>query len=419
MTSFEQIKEKENLIITKTIHRFALTASVFSLLSSFVYFFLGLHYPAIIVLSIGSLFLFIFYLNKKSNQNLARLICIITTNLGVLLFSPYIGFDGGIYLYIFTVPQLIFLMFKRQQKKLIYFCMFLNFITSITVFLIHKYKLVESLDIGSDEIQLLYSVNFMFSLIFSFILSAIFAKNNDLYIEMLVDANQSLNNQQEILMIEIAEKNRMNLALEKSVKEKEVLLSEVHHRVKNNLAVISSLLELENLFVKEKTVSDILKDSKNRIKSIALLHEKLYQHKNFDKIDIQSYIKELIHFIELSYSNDQKNVTISTKIDPIFLNMELALPFSLLINELITNSHKHAFVGKESGIITIHLTQKENDICLKYTDDGVGFDINESIDEDSIGMNLLTAFIGQLEGTFEDNTKKGDGCKIILHFKDE
>lgn len=418
MTTFKQIQEKENERIKRTIHRFSLTTAVFSLFSSFFYFYIGFLFPALIVLAIGFLFLYIVYLNKKSNQNLARIIAIIATNLGVLFFTPYVGFDGGIYLYIFAAPQLIFLLFKRQQKKLIYFCIALNFITCISVFLIQRYDLIENLPIDTGYIQLLYHFNFLFSLIFSFILTAIFAKNNDMYIEMLVDANQSLNNQQEFLIIEIEEKNKMNLALEKSVKEKEVLLSEVHHRVKNNLAVISSLLELENLFVKEKTVSDILKDSKNRIKSIALLHEKLYQHKNFDRIDIPNYIKELIQFIELSYSNEQKNISIRTDIDSIFLSMELALPFSLLINELITNSYKHAFVGRDRGMITIGLKQNATDICLTYTDDGVGFDINESIDEDSIGMNLLTAFIGQLEGELEDNTKKGGGCNIVLHFKD-
>lgn len=418
MTSFGKIQEKENRTINKTIHRFSLACSIFSLFSSLFYFYIGLLYPAFLVLLTGCLFLFIVYLNKKEKQILARVIAIVTTNLGVLFFSPYIGFDGGIYLYIFVGPQLIFLLFKRQQKHWIYFCMALNFLTCLAIFLIHRYDLIESTYIDAGYIQILYNVNFMFSLIFSFILTAIFAKNNDIYIDMLVDANQSLNNQQEILIIEIAEKNKMNLALEKSVKEKEVLLSEVHHRVKNNLAVISSLLELENLFVKEKTVSDILKDSKNRVKSIALLHEKLYQHQNFDKIDVQNYVKELIHFIELSYSSEQKNISIQTEIAPIFLTMELALPFSLLINELITNSYKHAFEGRERGIITIELKQDKESICLSYTDDGIGFDLSESINEDSIGMNLLTAFIGQLEGELEDHTKKGNGCNIVLHFKE-
>lgn len=297
--------------------------------------------------------------------------------------------------------------------------MALNLVTCFAVYFLNKSSLIESIHLESGIIQILYSVNFLFSLIFSFILVSIFARNNDIYIDMLVDANQSLNNQQEILIVEIAEKNKINSALEKSIKEKEVLLSEVHHRVKNNLAVISGLLELENMFVKEKTVSDILKDSKNRIKSIALLHEKLYQHQNFEKIDIKNYVKELVDFIQLSYSDEAKNVTIESEVEAVFLSMELALPFSLLVNELITNSYKHAFQGRESGLITIRLSQSYQELLFEYSDNGVGFDLNESIDDDSIGMNLMSAFIDQLEGKLVNNTKMGEGCKVILHFKDQ
>ena len=418
MSSLEEINKKENTTIVKTIHRFTLTAFVFSCLSSLVYFGLGLYVPFIIVLSFGCLFLLIFYLNKREKQDLARISLILISNLGVLYFSPYIGFNTGIYLYLFTAPQLIFLLFKRKQKALIYFCMLINLLTCIAVYFINKYNLIENIHLDSNSVQLLYSVNFLFSLVFSFVLVSIFAKNNDLYIDMLVDANQSLNNQQKILIVEIAEKNRMNLALEKSIKEKEVLLSEVHHRVKNNLAVISGLLELENLFVKEKTVSDILKDSKNRIKSIALLHEKLYQHQNFDKIDIKNYVKELIHFIQLSYADEVKNITIESEVDSVFLAMDMALPFSLLVNELVTNSYKHAFHGKDAGLITIRLSQSYEDLIFEYTDNGIGFDFNQSIHNDSIGMNLMSAFIDQLEGELVDNTKQGEGCKVTLHFKD-
>lgn len=419
MNSFNEINTEENNTIVKTIHRFSLAAFIFSLLSGLVYFVLGLYIPSLIVISLGVSFLFIFYLNKYSHQILARILLIVICNLGVLYFSPYIGFNSGIYLYLFTAPQLIFLLFKRKQQGLIYFCMALNLVTCFAVYFLNRSSLIESIHLESGIIQILYSVNFLFSLIFSFILVSIFARNNDIYIDMLVDANQSLNNQQEILIVEIAEKNKINSALEKSIKEKEVLLSEVHHRVKNNLAVISGLLELENMFVKEKTVSDILKDSKNRIKSIALLHEKLYQHQNFEKIDIKNYVKELVDFIQLSYSDEAKNVTIESEVEAVFLSMELALPFSLLVNELITNSYKHAFQGRESGLITIRLSQSYQELLFEYSDNGVGFDLNESIDDDSIGMNLMSAFIDQLEGKLVNNTKMGEGCKVILHFKDQ
>ena len=415
----EQIKRRESETIIKTIHRFSITTFIFSAISSSVYFLFDLLYPAVLVFLIGCLFLVVAYLNKMGNHIVARIIAIVTSNLGVLFFAPYIGFEAGIYLYIFTAPQLIFLLFKRSQKKLIYFCMSLNFITCFAIYFINRYSLIESIDLESDKIQMLYGVNFVFSLVFSFILVAIFAKNNDLYIDMLVDANQSLENQQEILMIEIAEKDNMNIELEKSVKEKEVLLSEVHHRVKNNLAFISSLLELENMFTKEKSVADVLKDSKNRIKSIALLHEKLYQHQNFDKIDIKNYIKELIDYIELAYSNSGKEVQIVSQIDPVFLEMDFAMPFSLLVNELITNSYKHAFSERNDGIINLRLVNANGRLSFDYSDNGVGYDPEDSVNSDSIGMNLISTFIEQMEGTWVDHSQIGRGCKMNVEINIE
>ncbi len=416
VTMINNIKTKENASIVKTIKLFSITASIFSLLSGISYFALGLYLPATIVIFVGILFFVIYFLNKKEKHILARVLAIVTTNLGVLFFSPYIGFEGGIYLYLFTAPQLIFLLFTTKQKRLIYFCMSLNLITSISVYLIEKYNLIENIGIHPNEIQLIFNANFVFSFIFSFILVSIFAKNNEIYIDMLVDVNMELINQQEILKLELIEKNKMNIALEKSIKEKETLLSEVHHRVKNNLAVVSGLLELENIFVKEKSVSDILKDSKNRIKSIALLHEKLYQHKNFDTINMKDYITGLIDFIQLSYSKTVENVEIHTNLSSVLLTMEIAQPFSLLINELITNSYKHAFKGKDSGIISIHLFQFEETIKFEYKDNGIGFNMNEAIKKDSTGINLINAFVEQLDGELTDQSKSGEGCHLFLTF---
>ena len=235
---------------------------------------------------------------------------------------------------------------------------------------------------------------------------------------MLIDVNKTLTNQQEILKNEIEEKNRINVELEKSVNEKITLLAEVHHRVKNNLAVVSGLLELENLYIKEKKISEVLKNSKNRIKSIALLHEKLYEDKSFEKVDYQIYISDLVRFIKLSYSQESKNITIDLNIEHFLFSMEIAQPLSLLINELITNSYKHAFKNVENGAISIILAKKNDEIVLEYKDNGVGFDLSKLIENDSIGMNLIHSFVDQLDGKLEDNTKIGEGCKLIISFKE-
>ncbi|MBI1836165.1 MAG: sensor histidine kinase [Flavobacteriia bacterium] len=220
------------------------------------------------------------------------------------------------------------------------------------------------------------------------------------------------------LIIEIAEKNNINVDLQKSIKEKDILLAEVHHRVKNNLAVISGLIDLQNVFVKEKVISDILKDSKNRIKSIALLHEKLYAHKDLNKIDLKTYISELLHFIKISYTIQSKEIDIISEIENVELSMESALPFSLLVNELITNSYKYAFNSMEKGSIFISITECDGLLELVYKDDGIGFDFEKTLQNNSIGTNLINAFAFQLNSDFINNTAVNKGCEIILRFRD-
>lgn len=418
MNRLEEINNKGRATIIKTIRQFSLTIFLFSGVSAVFYLMLKMYQPAIIVTVIGLLFLLIYYFNQKNQHAIARIIAIIATNLGVLLFSVYLGFNTGFYLYLFASPQLIYLMFKLRQKKLVYTCIGINLFTFLIIFLIDNYKYIKPQELTPNIISLIYSLNFGLSLILSFILVAIFAKNNKVYIDLLKEANEELGIQQEVLKIEIKEKNQVNIELQKSIKEKDVLLAEVHHRVKNNLAVVSGLLDLQNVFVKEKVISDILKDSKNRIKSIALLHEKLYVHKDLDKIDVKEYINELIYFIKLSYQQKSINIQIEADIESIQLSMETALPFSLLVNELITNSYKHAFFGKEEGKINIDFKTEGEFLMFKYKDDGLGFDFDEKLKKDSIGTNLINAFASQLNGEFINNTKLGSGCEMILRFNE-
>ncbi len=416
MNRLEEINNKGRATIVKTIRQFSLTTCLFSGISAIFYLILRMYQPAIIVSIIGLLFLLIYYFNKKNKHTIARIIAIFATNLGVLLFSINLGFNTGFYLYLFASPQLIYLLFKLRQKKLVYICIGINLLTFLIIFLIDWYKLIKPQELTTNVISLLYSLNFGLSLILSFILVAIFAKNNKVYIDLLKEANEELEEQQDILKVEIQEKNQANIELQKSIKEKDVLLAEVHHRVKNNLAVVAGLIDLQNVFVKEKAISDVLKDSKNRIKSIALLHEKLYVHKDLDKIDVKEYINELIHFIKLSYLQKNSDIQIETNIESIQLSMETALPFSLLVNELVTNSYKHAFKGKEKGKIVIDFKTDDKSLMFKYKDDGVGFDFDEKLKTDSIGTNLINAFASQLNGEFINNTKLGSGCEMILRF---
>ena len=350
---------------------------------------------------------------------MARMAIICATNLGVLVFSLYLGFNSGIFFYLFAAPHLIYLLFNIKERKAIYISMGSYMLTYILAYIGDQYHIMERISIPTQTLHIIYILNFLFGITFSFVLITIFARNNDNYIDLLIDSNSNLKEHQTLLQTENIEKNKINTELTKTLKEKEILLSEIHHRVKNNLAVISGLIELQNFYVKDEKASAILKESRNRIKSIAVLHEKFYESKNLETIEIRSYVDELIYFIKLSFSNQQKDIKIHTQIDNIELSMAYALPFSLLLNELITNSYKHAFKDKVSGNIYITFIKYQSKLILNFKDDGCGFDLSKVNKENSLGMNLIEAFSNQLKAQTTCESKKDEGTEFKLQFKQE
>jgi len=364
------------------------------------------------------LFLASVYLNKRSKFAFSKSLIIFTTNFAVAYFSIVLGFTSGIHLFLFSAPLITYMLFDFQQKLKIILCIIAYSVNFLTIYLVHKFMLIPFVQLPEEVHGILYILNFTFSLSLCFFLIIYFANNNSLYINLLKKANTTLEEQQNLMQIEIHEKTKTHEKLSETLKEKDTLLSEIHHRVKNNLAVISGLLELQNYYVNDEKASAILKESSNRIKSIALLHEKFYENKNLDSVEIRSYVDELIHYIKLSFTNDKKDVKIHAQIDRINLPMNQALPFSLLINELTTNSYKHAFKGKESGNIYISVSKLKNDFLFKYKDDGVGFDSSRISSNGSLGMNLIEAFSKQLKGEIflnsSNSTETGMDFKLIF-----
>lgn len=407
MKEFKHIQSKESII--KTIDKFCLTTAIISWISVPLYIVMGIYEISAMVGVVGCMFWGIRHYNKNGHHNFARFSIILVTILGVLGFSLFLGFNTGIVFYIFASPHLIYLLFDFRKKLPIYITMGVYIITFLLTFILDDYHLIGKLEIEPHLKNLMYAYNFVFSMVFSYILITIFAKNNDEYINLIENANKLLNE-------EIEQKNIMNAQLQSTLKEKNILLAEVHHRVKNNLAFISGLLELQNFYVSDKRLSDILSDTSARIKSIALLHEKFYEHNNLDKIEISSFVDVLVEHINICYQNKFNAIKLHIEIDSVNLNMTEALPFALLINELITNSYKHAFKNRETGNIYLSLTQNEKELFLQYKDDGIGFDIEKDVKDNSLGMNLIDAFTMQLKGKKTLSTKKDLGCIFTLQF---
>ena len=204
--------------------------------------------------------------------------------------------------------------------------------------------------------------------------------------------------------------------LRNSIEEKEVLLKEVHHRVKNNLQIISSLLNLQSTYIDNEDAFEIFKESQNRVKTMAIIHEKLYQSQNFSQIDFSEYIKNLATGIYNSYGVNPNDIKLEISSENMFLDINNAIPIGLIINELLTNAIKHAFPRKKSGLIKINFKEKENLHILSVQDDGVG--LSEDIDikkTDTLGMKLITSLISQLDGKIEVTRK--DGTKFKISYK--
>jgi PAS domain S-box-containing protein len=206
--------------------------------------------------------------------------------------------------------------------------------------------------------------------------------------------------------------------LKESLKEKEVLLKEIHHRVKNNLQVISSLLRLQAGYIRDEQALDIFQDSQNRIRAMAMIHENLYQSNDLAKIDFYNYIQNLANNLISSYGIQNKSlINLNLNIDKILLKIVTAIPCGLIINELVSNSIKHAFTGRNSGDIYIDFLELEpKKYSLIVSDNGIGVpDDIEVRRNQSLGLQLVWSLVEQLEGSIAFKNQKGTVFTITFY----
>ncbi|QUH22585.1 PAS domain S-box protein [Methanobacterium alkalithermotolerans] len=218
---------------------------------------------------------------------------------------------------------------------------------------------------------------------------------------------------------DVTEKKRAELEIKKSLKEKEILLSEIHHRVKNNLQIIVSLLHLQEIHEEDLRLIRILRETQGRVRTMALVHNTLYQSNIITNINFQNYAQQLLEGI-LSSFDKSRCIKTNFEIDDIPINLETAIPLGLIINELVTNSIKYAFF-KDEGTISIKLEPLDNQFQLSVGDDGVG--IKKDIDitnTRTLGLQLVNSLVNQLDGEIELDRSRGTCFKIkfkILDYK--
>jgi two-component sensor histidine kinase len=204
--------------------------------------------------------------------------------------------------------------------------------------------------------------------------------------------------------------------ISESLHEKNILLAEIHHRVKNNLAVISGLLQMQMWNVEDASAKKALQQSQLRIQSIALVHEKLYQNETFADINISDFARELVDAVSDSFKQPEQNVTLNYSMDNMKMNINQAVPLSLLLNECIVNCYKHAFAGRKEGKIDIVLDLNGDKVEIQVADNGHGLpDDFEFEIQQSLGVTLIRTLVSQLRGSARYEST-GEGTRFILEF---
>jgi two-component sensor histidine kinase len=212
-----------------------------------------------------------------------------------------------------------------------------------------------------------------------------------------------------LLINKLLEKQKSEISRQNEAKK--TMLQEIHHRVKNNLQVVNSLLRMQSSKMKDKNILGMFKETQSRIRSMAKLHEKMYQSGDLDKFNAKEHITLLVEEIVTNYSVG-KTIELNLDIDAIFVDSKTMMPLSLIINEMISNSLKYAFEGREEGTIEVKFNKVKNEKTqLIIRDNGVGYTPNPK--SKGLGLRLITSFTKQLNGQMEKITNNGTTFKLI------
>ncbi len=218
---------------------------------------------------------------------------------------------------------------------------------------------------------------------------------------------------------DMSEQKEAESRVKASLEEKEVLLKEIHHRVKNNLQIVSSLLQLQASYIKDPEALTIFEESRDRIKSMALIHEQLYQSNDLAQIDFPEYLRSLLNMVLSVNRNKGTHVETKLHVEPVSLDLDTAIPVGLITNELVTNSLKYAFAGRNVGEISVRLTKSETgDFVLIVSDNGVGLPEKFNFDKaTSLGLRLVRILTRQMRARLE--VSNGIGTEFRVYFKSQ
>jgi len=206
---------------------------------------------------------------------------------------------------------------------------------------------------------------------------------------------------------------KQNKIISKALSEKDLLLREIHHRVNNNLQLVSSLLTLQGRSIDDKTAIRAIAEGRSRVRSMALIHQDLYNKENLTSISVKEYLEKLSQELFSTYGVDVNKLSLVMDIKEFNLHVDTLVPLGLIINELVTNSLKYGFPNDEKGILSIGLKEENELLILNVADNGVGYDPT-TVRENSFGSTLISALTEQLEGEMTIDNSEGTSVTIVM-----
>ena len=379
-------------------NQFTFIATFIFLLSGINNYVLGDVYSGLLIESLMLVCIATILLNKYGRHKLSTFVLFGIISLAAFYFCSYSGMNSGTFLYYFPLFLALAFIFDVKTEKTeiaVYFIinLFLIILNLSTHYALFKSALI------NEEMQ--YQM-FVFNLLFSILSVGFF-----IYLTI-----QNGVKERDVYALRILEREISEKTIRQTLSEKDILLAELHHRVKNNLAVIIGLFNLKIDSVSSNEAKDILNESKDILRSMALIHNKLYRSNSFSEIDFNEYILDLVREIRSSYPELSNHISIETDISQATLNINEAVPCGLILNEVILNCYKHAFKNKQDGKIIITLKVSDR-VALMVKDNGNGFpeNINEG---ESFGMTVIRALCEQLDSTF--SFKNNNGAVFEMSF---
>jgi two-component sensor histidine kinase len=362
----------------------------FSIVAILVFFFSGLNnlalgdvFSALLIEGLVIICLLGFYLNKLQYHRFAISFLFTNVSLAVFYFDSYSGILSGTYLYHFPLILAIAFIFDMREDKKAMLFHFLLIIAFLIINVTTHYTLFRSEFLTDDK----RSQMFMFNLLFS-------ASSVGFFVYLMIQ-----NNLQEsyFLIQRIEDRKLSEKTTKEALAEKNLLIAELHHRVKNNLAIISGLFSLKMNDDLHEDAKNVLLESRNRVRSMALIHNRLYKSDSLTDVNFNEYIQELISEIVSSYPTISNTIKVKTDITSVSLNVNAAIPCGLILNELLTNCYKHAFKEKLDGEIFVSFSSENNYYKMRVKDNGSGLpaDYNK---KQSLGVTVIEALTEQLDG---------------------